>query len=139
PDFGNLLPNTPIDWKQMGTYGYNRCYTGLGLGTVAFDSSNLVNLAVSESQVIAPSEMLAMGDSRVIANKEGSDWENFQFGDWGSNEVGPRGRHAKGSNVVHCDLHVALVNHDDLYYPTSLHSSASNWNYDHQPHPEWWP
>src|SRR5262249_7629471 len=32
PDFGNLLPNTPIDWKQMGTYGYNRCYTGLGLG-----------------------------------------------------------------------------------------------------------
>jgi hypothetical protein len=36
-------------------------------------------------------------------------------------------------NMLFCDGHVALLKRSDYWYPPR---SASNWNSDHQPHPE---
>jgi prepilin-type N-terminal cleavage/methylation domain-containing protein/prepilin-type processing-associated H-X9-DG protein len=44
-------------------------------------------------------------------------------------------QHGQNFNVLSCDGHVAQVRWADLFNPTN---TALNWNYDHQPHPEFW-
>jgi len=120
--------------------------------------------AISEAQVIAPSEMIGITDSAT-------DFE-FQIPDHGlslgpvstvsgtffgvdnndgwpvSNSVDPLGhiaqkppQHGRYFNLLFCDGHVTQMKVEDL---TSCSNSASLWNFDHQAHPEgwgpaWWP
>ena len=93
--------------------------------------------AVSESQVVAPSELLAMGDSSMkIGMKGGSDV-------WGC--VNPLGGelvsapyaapHGRKDNQVYVDGHVSAMAPGELYDPKK---TARLWNYDNRPHEELW-
>jgi prepilin-type processing-associated H-X9-DG protein len=45
-------------------------------------------------------------------------------------------RHGKNYNQLFCDGHVSAMSPWVLFNPTN---TAAMWNYDHQPHPEFWP
>jgi|SRR5882724_5613883 len=132
---------------RFGSYSYNVC--GVHFAGVSFDMSSDVflglspwvseppkhNPAISESQVNVPSEMIAIIDSPF--------WNN---GDPGGNDFGgcavPVGatfvdpaRHGKNYNQVYCDGHVGAMPPSMLFSPSN---SATLWNRDHQPHPEYW-
>ena len=112
---------------------------------------------IRESQVVMPSEMFAIGDTREFFVPAGLAQyflylkrTEFSFGfDYLSpfinndveiqssaaltNEFAPP--HAQGYNVLHVDGHVAQVTRRNIYY---LPVAAPHWNNDHQPHPETW-
>jgi prepilin-type N-terminal cleavage/methylation domain-containing protein/prepilin-type processing-associated H-X9-DG protein len=139
----------PINESFFGSYAYNRSGTGatggepptisLGLGALDYRFAG-----IPASVVKAPSEMIALGDSRLIPGGPGStnyyrnDWFQADLFVWpdrdGWKEVNPL-RHGKGFNMVFCDAHVLLVAHKDLFNPTN---TAVLWNNDHQAHPETW-
>jgi prepilin-type processing-associated H-X9-DG protein len=102
--------------------------------------------AASEGEVKVPSEMFAIGESR---------WkEQGDQGTEGGRDVmqcgliyGPgyanRGvgafdpaRHGKNYNQLFCDGHVGAMSPWILFNPTN---TAVMWNYDHEPHFEFWP
>jgi prepilin-type N-terminal cleavage/methylation domain-containing protein/prepilin-type processing-associated H-X9-DG protein len=103
--------------------------TSLGLGEL--------KLIVHEQQVMSPSEMYFVGDTRPvwIENDHGfigsaimNPWR-FSFG----TEANPP--HSQGYNMLFTDGHVGLVKRRDYLYPPR---SAHNWNRDNQPHAELW-
>lgn len=91
-----------------------------------------------ESQVVAPADMIAYGDSSdlgyyslsFIIPTYGIDMGDH-FESWG-----PSQRHSGGANLLFCDGHVEYgrnrkwVEHRD--------DVMRRWNRDHQPHPETW-
>jgi prepilin-type N-terminal cleavage/methylation domain-containing protein/prepilin-type processing-associated H-X9-DG protein len=99
------------------------------------------SLPLRENQVAAPSEMFALMDARAeyFGTPAGSVLAGIDnimcLGPW----VGPPFlnplQHGKSFNVAFCDGHVRSIRLADLFNPTN---SASNWNHDHQPHPEGW-
>jgi prepilin-type processing-associated H-X9-DG protein/prepilin-type N-terminal cleavage/methylation domain-containing protein len=102
----------------------------LGLGRLPKDASR-------EPEVLAPSEMYAVADTRAVAHGElvrgemrMSPWVPVQFG---GVELPPP--HGKGYNVLFCDSHVQLNLRRNLLFPPR---TAHNWNRDHQTHPEAW-
>lgn len=139
-------------WKRdtadrHGSYAYNtrgarteNTTRGMfGLGPIQFweTARGVTAPAVSESQVVAPSEMLAMGDSLMkVGMKGGSDV-------WGC--VNPLGtplleapyasRHGRKDNQAYVDGHVSAKAPGELYDPEK---TARLWNYDHRPHEELW-
>ena len=89
---------------------------------------------------MVPSEMFAIGESRWKAHEGpegGSDY--MQCGLLGNNRgvwsFDPA-RHGKNYNQLFCDGHVSAISPSILFNPTN---SAAMWNYDHEPHPEFWP
>ena len=143
----SLAPYYPIAWTNRafhcpvylgvisldllkGSYAYNGTRTqtnnegDLGLGW------NPDKPPVSEAQVVAPSQMFALGDARRSLFG-GIPWmPNFKVYD----EQQPI-RHGKGFNFLFVDGHVRLVNRSDFI---DFKTSAPNWNRDHEPHPETW-
>jgi prepilin-type N-terminal cleavage/methylation domain-containing protein/prepilin-type processing-associated H-X9-DG protein len=149
-----------------GSYGYNASGTWntfsklnpaphLGLGEGYFDySSNgpreLPTLPppISHSQLKAPSEMAAFGDSRSLLditslNPTKFGWAGESVLSCGGN-VTPSdalslyslpSRHGRNYNFAFCDNRVASINPAVMFNPTN---SAPLWNNDHQPHPETW-
>jgi prepilin-type processing-associated H-X9-DG protein/prepilin-type N-terminal cleavage/methylation domain-containing protein len=110
--------------------------------------------AVSENQVKAPSEMIAICDSLWVKapffpGPGGpwfpAEWRNLPGAalDYGTPQYppveSPRNtcpqRHGKKYNMVFCDGHVAGIDRWALF---DLTKTAVNWNNDHQPHPETW-
>lgn len=130
---------TELGW---GSYSYNVLGTGsclLGLGDLR------------ESGVVAPSQMFAMADARVISGivtfpfpgftysqgsfaPEGCVFMPPQFSGGPVEEPGPL-RHGTGFNFLFCDGHVSLVRRVDFVNRTN---SWQNWNNDGQAHPETW-
>lgn len=115
--------------------------TSLGLANDYFDFDNAPFVpAITESQVRVPSEMIAIGDSRVVLNPgDFYPWYDFLYcgllhGNTSLDEV-TTPRHGRGYNVAFCDGHVALIQRQVLF---DYQKSAPNWNNDHQPHPELW-
>ena len=95
----------------------------------------------SEGQIMMPSEMLAISESRWKdqggASEDGGK-DYLQCGLLGNNRgVGAfdPARHGKNYNQLFCDGHVSAMSPFVLFNPTN---SALMWNYDHQPHPELW-
>jgi prepilin-type processing-associated H-X9-DG protein/prepilin-type N-terminal cleavage/methylation domain-containing protein len=98
-----------------------------------------------ESQVQAPSEMIALGESRFLnesVNHQPGGRTMLESGwlSWTTNSGVPKSfafglRHGKNYNVAFCDGHVAAMSPWLLFNPTN---TARMWNYDHQPHPELW-
>ena len=149
--FAGSLPHDPL-----GSYAYNA--EGVG----AYDSLNstymkgIVSLglsgprrnprAISQSDVIAPSEMFAIGESRHRGEREvpndscvfimycGNIWGRQIGENYYGNPPLPR-RHGKTYNQLFCDGHVAALDPWLLFDPTN---SAARWNRDHHPHPELW-
>ena len=98
--------------------------------------------AVSESQVVSPSEMIALGDSRFLnaaTNGIPGGSDVITCGVLNRSMFPPfnfdPARHGRTYNQTFCDGHVSAMNPWVLFNPTN---TAAMWNYDHQPHPEQW-
>jgi len=138
-----------------GSYSYSVSGTGgevpLGLGGWNPDANQIPPgtnwLAIPESRVKVPSDMFAIGDSRVVtsgiisfvgANVTVSSvtvGEPFMPSPVGiASELQPF-RHGKGFNFLFCDGHVSLIYRSYFLNPTN---SWQNWNNDHEPHKETW-
>ncbi len=103
---------------------------------------------VSESQVVAPSEMFAISDARLRNTDvffpgqwEGEDYMDCELtiaqtsGHSLYSQLQQPPQHGLYFNVLFCDGHVAPVNRLQLFNPTN---TAIYWNADHEPHPESW-
>jgi prepilin-type N-terminal cleavage/methylation domain-containing protein len=117
----------------------------LGLGdTFDFRRGNGNPSAILESQVQAPSEMFAIGDSRLIRYSGQPSLTGEWFSDLWSGASGafwnlaqpPSSRHGNNYNQVCCDAHVEGMSRLIIFDPSR---TALRWNNDHQPHPETWP
>ena len=95
--------------------------------------------ALSESQIKMPSEMFAIGESRFLNAKANHDQGGPNVAICGGLRetffAFDPARHGKNYNQLFCDGHVAAMDPWVLFNPAK---TASMWNYDHQPHPEWW-
>ena len=129
-------PNTAGIWYS---YGYNFAgltspgkYGALGLGGRTFSTYGLLLSPVGESKVIAPSDMIAIGDSfdgnPVI---ERGSWSGVKY----ENYRNTFARHQGCANVVFCDGHVESPTLQFLFEDTS-DAALSRWNRDHLPHRE---
>jgi prepilin-type N-terminal cleavage/methylation domain-containing protein/prepilin-type processing-associated H-X9-DG protein len=128
--------------ERLGSYGYNMdgsSAKGLipqnfGLGPIIFWNTvwhwNVP--PVTESRIKVPSDMLAIGESRLwTGNESGGD----TLGPGNLAHLFNPARHGRNYNLLLCDGHVSSLRPMILFNPTN---SASMWNYDHQPHSELW-
>jgi prepilin-type N-terminal cleavage/methylation domain-containing protein/prepilin-type processing-associated H-X9-DG protein len=141
--FGSYAYN----WR--GVRGYAR-QTGpevnLGLGTAVYDVVHhpIRNQPPTpEPQVVAPSEMFAIGESRFRQETKQFDQADgvaamfcgYLRSRDGKAVAFPR-RHGNNYNQLFCDGHISALAPSVLFNPTN---SAPMWNNDHLPHPELWP
>jgi prepilin-type N-terminal cleavage/methylation domain-containing protein len=139
--------------------GGTETFLGVGVMGSAFASQAPPH---SDVQVVAPAETFAMMDTvatipygsyTVTAYEQGTPspyWMGSGLSgmDWAScisvgNDVPPISifaqqspkQHGQSFNVICCDGHVTPVRVIDLYNPAK---TARNWNFDNQPHPEFW-
>jgi prepilin-type processing-associated H-X9-DG protein/prepilin-type N-terminal cleavage/methylation domain-containing protein len=124
----------PADWTPA-YYGYNEY--GLGnsrvnsLGLMGhFISSSDTFIPITESEVAAPSEMMAIGDS-FEADDDFIRQDLVELEKYGNTLT----RHQGKANVVFCDGHVESPTLQFLFEDTS-DAALSRWNRDHQPHRE---
>jgi prepilin-type processing-associated H-X9-DG protein/prepilin-type N-terminal cleavage/methylation domain-containing protein len=132
------------------SYGYN------AFGLSAFTDTNSLGLGghnvwipskkifpappINESEVVAPSEMMAIGDGFVGGNGmlrdgEYSLWRATGFtNDFGGTKRS-YARHQGKANVVFCDGHVESPTLRFLFEDTS-DAALARWNRDHLPHRE---
>ncbi|SRR6266480_2967152 len=135
-----FCPAKEINYQAFSrfSYGYNTHGSGhldgpnLGLGTVRFGP-------ISESQITAPSELIAAGDSGRGAM---SDWllnpnrafdreEDSPLGTWL-----PADRHQGGANILFSDGHVEYA--AQARWIERSAEGRRRWNNDNEPHPETW-
>jgi prepilin-type N-terminal cleavage/methylation domain-containing protein/prepilin-type processing-associated H-X9-DG protein len=100
----------------------------------------------SEGQIAVPSEMFAIGESRWKSQgnqgpeggRDVMDCGLVYGPGWANRGVGAfdPARHGKNYNQLFCDGHVSAMSPWILFNPTN---TAAMWNYDHQPHREFWP
>jgi len=134
-------------WNYQGSSFRNR-----GLGLAVSNSKDLipgVYLALKESQVINPADMILAGDCRfsewtvsdsrikdpIIAAMDfgmGSDASLVPLHDHVSDY--PK-RHQDRFNLVFCDGHVTTFRRTELY-TAKTDAALMRWNNDHQPHRE---
>ena len=98
----------------------------LGLG-------HLLRNSEKEARVATPSEIYAVADARCLVNQKAIAG-CIKMTPWLVHDEAPA-LHGQHFNVLFCDGHVGLVLSKDYLYPPR---TASNWNNDHQPHPEAW-
>jgi len=140
----------PTDWPANSvylSYGYDSDgmshpddTNSLGLGGhYTFTSSHLPAPAVMESEVVSPSEMLAIGDGFWGENNDIYDGSGYL---WRGRTIAglpatkrSYARHQGKANVVFCDGHVESPTLQFLFTDTS-DAALSRWNRDHQPHRE---
>ena len=115
---------------------------GLGGNGYAKSVSGRITGVTSEGQIVAPSEMLAIGESRWKNQGDEGVKGGHDFMEGGMIYVN-RGalafdpaRHGKNYNQLFCDGHISTMSPWVLF---NLTNTAAMWNYDHQPHPESWP
>lgn len=136
----------------LGSYAYN--YLGVrGYDPRSVDS-NFVSLGlcavrnqppgIAQSQIQAPSEMFAIGESRYrgekgVANDSGVFAMFCGYLDGAPEYYGrpqlPK-RHGKNYNQLCCDGHMESMSAQVLFNPAS---TGARWNIDHQAHPEFCP
>jgi prepilin-type N-terminal cleavage/methylation domain-containing protein len=154
---GQIYERSKVWW---GSYSYNAWGTsgpwatlsvsndfGLGVGTADVTANNGMTLPPrKDTQVVAPSEMFCLMDSRggvtnIISNSgfAGQDWAACipsSPNQWtGDTYIQNPPQHGNNFNVDCSDGHAESVRHSYLFDPTN---SAPRWNFDHQPHPELW-
>jgi prepilin-type processing-associated H-X9-DG protein/prepilin-type N-terminal cleavage/methylation domain-containing protein len=145
----NGVWNCPtVRWsKQVWTNTtppFSYAYNAGGLTVVTSNSKNVGNFglgghpvphsikmsATSESEVVNPSEMMAVGDDffggSIFARASVTNLEKFS---------NAQARHQGKANVVFCDGHVESPTLKFLFEDTS-DAALSRWNRDHLPHRE---
>lgn len=150
PAYQGQMINEHVYLQVFGSYSYN--YEGattylpavsqyLGLG---FNYAHDDMRPVSEAEVLVPSDMFAIMDSRG-GTQLVDDITGF-FGAFYTScyPIGLAGnflqfqqprQHGSRFNVLFCDGHVVAIKLTDLFNPTN---TASSWNHDHQPHADGW-
>jgi prepilin-type N-terminal cleavage/methylation domain-containing protein/prepilin-type processing-associated H-X9-DG protein len=145
--WGSYGYNGPGSWNSLAGHLYPSPHLGLGEG---FDDEYpatppaipTLPPAIQEAQLKAPSEMLAIGDSRTRLDPEkpplfppmGESY--LACGDYVSPPwLQSPPRHGRNYNFLFCDGRVAAIDPAIMFNPTN---SAALWNIDHQPHPETW-
>ncbi|HEY4984877.1 MAG TPA: prepilin-type N-terminal cleavage/methylation domain-containing protein [Verrucomicrobiae bacterium] len=147
----------PVAWPPTSgytSYGYNTYgilgKAGVGTNTLVhwdslgigrqFGNSLLSSPPVSESEVVSPSEMMALGDGFFGNNSfvEGGSSVLLRVYEkppylWDTKE--PFLRHRGKANVVFCDGHVESPTLKFLFEDTS-DAALVRWNRDHLPHRE---
>ncbi len=142
-------PSLSSNRVEYDSYGYN----GLGIGTNS-DASGLggtygwghlrnarlvIKPPVSESAVVAPSDMMAIGDGFRGDGSHILDGVIFLWRATTTDYLGSTkrsyARHQGKANVVFCDGHVESPTLQYLFEDTS-DEALSRWNRDHQPHRE---
>lgn len=138
--------NRPANyWNEVYvSYGYNFYglqskldTTLLGLGKHSLDLGSYS--PVTESEVVRPSEMIAMGDgfmggNGIIQDGVGNLMRTYGIPDFGSTSRA-LARHQGNANVVFCDGHVESPTMKFLFEDTS-DATLVRWNRDHLPHRE---
>jgi prepilin-type processing-associated H-X9-DG protein/prepilin-type N-terminal cleavage/methylation domain-containing protein len=167
--YGYLASSKTIDFPFQGVwrcpafsvseapFGFSYGYNGYGLcsqkalmqptGTVSLglgghrtgSNISLAEPAVSEAEVVSPSEMMAIGDGFYGANDNIADGGD-QLGRVILSYVDPGtkrsyARHRGRANVVFCDGHVEPPKLQFLFDDIS-EEALSRWNRDHLPHRE---
>lgn len=120
----NTYGVAPIGYN--GPAAMNPKYAALGLYG-AYHPGSLSITPVAESEVVSPSQMMAVGDSVV----GGLDFmrQDLKY----LEQHGASARHRGRLNVVSCDGHVESPTLKFLFQDTS-DDALSRWNRDHQPH-----
>ena len=144
--------NTPSNWPTNAgpffSYGYNvqgmsasTDDDSLGLGGQhVWSASHYPAPPVSESAVVSPSEMMAIGDGFKSGNGVVEDGDNWLWRSPGvtgylGSTAHAYARHQGCANVVFCDGHVESPTLQFLFADTS-DTALVRWNRDHQPHRE---
>jgi len=128
------------------SYGYNWYGMGaltdtnpLGLGGHVIDASFGSSIPVNESEVVNPSEMIAIGDGFRGGNGvvgEGQVlWRTYVVTDYLGSTKRSFSRHQGKANVVFCDGHVESPTLKFLFEDPS-DAALVRWNRDHLPHRE---
>jgi prepilin-type processing-associated H-X9-DG protein/prepilin-type N-terminal cleavage/methylation domain-containing protein len=144
----------PSDWPQHEgyvSYGYNTYgiaaqadTNSLGLGGhYVWDfpkNTRFTAPPVREAEVVAPSEMMAIGDGFEGGNGIIRDgvlvlWRNSGVQEYRGSIQRSFARHQGKANVVFCDGHVESPTLKFLFEDTS-DAALSRWNRDHLPHRE---
>lgn len=142
-----LASDLPGGWgSPFGSYGYNaggtamwglmtaggEWFLGLGPETDVTVSAGW-KPAVRDSQVVAPADMVEVGDSvagydTISPNLISSSIYSalLRFGD----------AHGEFANTVFCDGHVEFSKRAQLYRASD--AARMRWNIDHRPHDETW-
>jgi prepilin-type processing-associated H-X9-DG protein/prepilin-type N-terminal cleavage/methylation domain-containing protein len=148
------VANKPSDWPQnkgYTSYGYNTYGMSAQTDTNSFGlgghyvwdypiNSRFTAPPIKESEVVAPSEMMAIGDGFEGGNNIIQDgvlvlWRNLNVQDYLGSTKRSYARHQGRANVVFCDSHVESPTLQFLFTDTS-DAALSRWNRDHQPHRE---
>jgi prepilin-type N-terminal cleavage/methylation domain-containing protein/prepilin-type processing-associated H-X9-DG protein len=145
PNWPENILNTGNTKEVYVSYGYNSrgmCGTfdtnSLGIGSqYAWRRPN--HPPVPESEVVNPSEMMALGDGfsghdRVILGGSGL-WRTYDLPEGVKDDSNAMARHNGKANIVFCDGHVESPTLQYLFADTS-DEALSRWNRDHQPHRE---
>lgn len=122
--------------NPAGSYAYNawgtRNYLSLGLGGVFTAETD--GGTRKESEIRAPSDMLAIGDSTELGNDYRTVLAVTNFSRnpfrW------PYTSHYPGMNLVFCDGHVEWNQVVRLFERTE--QARRRWNFDNEAHPESW-
>jgi prepilin-type processing-associated H-X9-DG protein/prepilin-type N-terminal cleavage/methylation domain-containing protein len=108
--FGNLLVGNRTN--NLGLHGY-------------YEVSSNMRTPIKDSEVIAPSEMMAIGESDGMTFMRSESYDFYKVSL----------RHDDKANVVFCDGHVESPTLQFLFEDTS-DEALSRWNRDHLPHRE---
>jgi prepilin-type processing-associated H-X9-DG protein/prepilin-type N-terminal cleavage/methylation domain-containing protein len=141
--------NKPPNWPEhigYESYGYNwygmssKLETNsLGLGGhYIWNAAHSSAPPISESDVVSPSKMMAIGDgleggSGIIRDGTWILWRTDSAEDLLGSTKRSQARHQGKANVVFCDGHVESPTLQFLFADTS-DEALSRWNRDHQPH-----
>jgi prepilin-type N-terminal cleavage/methylation domain-containing protein/prepilin-type processing-associated H-X9-DG protein len=141
----------PTDWpvhEGYDSYGYNinglspmSASNSLGLGGHhVWNRSQFPAPAVTEAEVVSPSEMMAIGDGFCGANGVIQDgkialWRRFGLQDELGSTKRAASRHQGKATVVFCDGHVESPLLKFLFEDTS-DAALTRWNRDNLPHRE---
>jgi prepilin-type N-terminal cleavage/methylation domain-containing protein/prepilin-type processing-associated H-X9-DG protein len=145
PPFGSYAYNA----RGVSMPGFGKPYDpDLGLGELPSGARLNGSLEsgrapIPDQGVLAPSEMLSIGESRFLNAKEnqppgGMDLLICGLLNWRGQNYSllfDPARHGKNYNQGFCDGHVSSMSPWVLFNPTN---TAAMWNSDHQPHPDLW-
>jgi prepilin-type processing-associated H-X9-DG protein len=172
PDYKGLTIDGSEDAVPMGSYGYNANgvkYTpsllGLGGAATKIGDIDLIEgfagdstARISDAQVRAPSDMIAIGDATlnwdlaaIVRAYFGLEVGHDSYDGWALMDINVRNkeerpnfdgskgviqatlkRHSGRYNIVFCDGHVEAVHRNKLFDMSDL--GLRRWNNDHEPH-----
>lgn len=141
----------PSNWptnRGFMSYGYNwqglsakTDTNSLGLGGhYVWTVSRVPAPPVSDSEVVSPSEMMAIGDgfyggNGIVGDGSWNLWRTYGVKDFLGSTARAYARHQGKANVVFCDGHVESPTLKFLFEDTG-DDALSRWNRDHLPHRE---